>query len=588
MTHPSHRRVAAGTLKTRYARICSYALLLCSMLLQGPARAQVFNSATSTETTFPAPPLGPMYYLDNNIKYLFTSSVYTTLLYAPPYMSGTASVASWSHDMYVTPSGASAADGGGFSLGLIEPAGSYIGLLAVAMPNAANISAVAMHGNCQENVMVVYAMPCGGDSLDECRPYAQYYYQMYHWVHPSSLTPTGPPVALTTGCSFFDRISIDINHDATKAVVVWGHNNTALFSKAFDFNTGTLTVGPTNIISSKGNLADVAFRQDPVSGTEYLHFAYLSRVIRASCEELYEGDVDLGLSEATFIEGMTTFNALMSGTFSGLTDLNIEPSGISGIVDEAHLVLDAPDVSAAPNWSYTWNERTDNRVYVRTYKDLVSMPTDPSWTVNNGIVGGPAPRFTPGINPSVAYHPTGSQYYVGFAGGPNDYVACQINDAGGLVSMNDYLEIPNSSSPTSGKPLVALSKNSTGDYLYTAFVQEDAMGNFSLVHKGHPWMSPMAWKQPKVLNGTQEADVRIYPNPFTDVLHFEVPEAGQTGLWTLTMTNVLGQSVADMRGAAAEVNNRLQQLAPGLTRGHYMLTIDNGSGKVQHKTIVKQ
>jgi hypothetical protein len=114
------------------------------------------------------------------------------------------------------------------------------------------------------------------------------------------------------------------------------------------------------------------------------------------------------------------------------------------------------------------------------------------------------------------------------------------------------------------------------------------MGYFSQLHKGHPWMSPMAWKHTTVLDGAPGTDVRVYPNPFTDVLHFDVPDAGQTGVWTLTITNVLGQSVADMRGATAEINNRLQQLAPGLTRGHYMLTIDNGSGKVQHKTIVKQ
>ena len=555
-------------------------------------KAQTFNSATSTETTYPIAPSAPTYFLDENITYLHNSSIFTPYFYAPPVYSGTASAAAWSHKMYVNSSGFSATDGGGFALGVVDLSGNYTGLVTTAMPNASNICAAAIHGLCQENVIVVYAQPCGDSLIEGCNPYCNYYYQLYHWAHPSSLIPIGSPVALSS-CSFFDRISIDINGEGNKAALVWGHNNSALYCKAFDFSGATLNVGPTVLLTNKGNLADVAFRKDPTTGTEYLHYGYFSYLNRTDCDVTYHNDEDLFLSDPTFVHHYTSFGSIMSGTFSGFTTgFNSEPSNLIGRVDDVNLIIDAPDQQAAPNWSYTWSEKGDDKVYVRTYKDGISSSGDPSWVANDGIsTSGFPPLFTPGMIPTIGYHPNSTQYLVGFAGGPNGYVGEQIRDLGSLVSARDYLNLPSNNYPTSTYPLVSLSKNNSGNFLYSVFGQEDRHGNFSLIHQGHPWSSSSTWRQtdPNVLNNaTETTEVSLSPIPFDNDITFNVANASATEHWTLNITDVLGKNLATIRGTVSQINTQLKQHVKNLQAGQYFVQSLSPVGVQKHFKAVKK
>jgi hypothetical protein len=555
-------------------------------------KAQTFNSATSTETTYPIAPSAPTYFLDENITYLHNSSIFTPYFYAPPVYSGTASAAAWSHKMYVNSSGFSATDGGGFALGVVDLSGNYTGLVTTAMPNASNICAAAIHGLCQENVIVVYAQPCGDSLIEGCNPYCNYYYQLYHWAHPSSLIPIGSPVALSS-CSFFDRISIDINGEGNKAAVVWGHNNSALFSKAFDFSGATISVGPTVLLTNKGNLADVAFRKDPATGTEYLHYGYFSYLNRTDCELTYHNDEDLGLSNPTFVHHYTSFGSIMSGTFSGFSfGFNYEPTYFAGRVDDVNLVIDAPDQFADPNWCYTWHEKGDDKVYLHTYKDGVSGISDPSWLANDGIItSGFAPRFTPGTNPTLGYHPTGSNYFTGFVGGPNGYVADQINDLGVLMSTNDYLDIPLNGFSSGLNPLVSLSKNSSGNYHYTVFGQKDVHGDYSLVHKGHPWTSSSTWRQtdpnPLITPASAE-ETQLDPIPFDNYIKLSVPAKLSNEQWKLNITDVLGKSIFMINGTPSQINTQLNQKVRELSSGTYIVqTLDPLGNKKHFKAIKK-
>lgn len=433
--------------------------------------------------------------------------------------------------------------------------------------------------------MVVYAQPCGPDTLTPgCIPYCNYYYQLYHWIHPSTLTPIGSPVALSS-CSMFDRISIDINGVGNKAVVVWGHNNSALFSKAFDFSGGSLSIGPTVTISTRGNLADVAFRLDPKTNTEYLHYAYFSYLYRSSCEISYQKDSSIGLSKSTFVHSYTLFDSIMVGNGALPFGLNLEPTGLAGKVDDVNLIIDAPDTSSAPNWSYTWSEKGGNKSYVRTYKDGVSSPSDSSWIANDGITPlGTVPKFTSGKNPTLAYSPIGNNYFVGFAGGPKGYIGTQISDLGSLISSSDYLNLPNNSYACGSTPLVAFSKNSTGNYLYNVFGQEDSLGNYSLVHKAHPWASSSTWRQSKdntLSQSKAQSQAQLMPVPFKDDIVFAVPQGNELLEYKLNICDVQGRILYQCNGNASTINQFLHSNVRNLQQGIYLFHTISPQGEVK-------
>lgn len=574
---------------------CLTALIFFLMLSPFASKAQTFNSATSSETIFPSPSSSPSYYLDDQIHYLQCNSHW--VYYAPPYYDAQSALAAWSHKMYVDAFGNSATDGGGFSYGIINPiTGTYIGYGAIAMPNASNISVAYLYGGlCQENFIVTWAEPYYTGNA-ECYPYCNYYYQFYNWTHTSAPpTPIGTPVLLTSG-AYFDRISLDVNKDANKAVITWGHNTSAVFAKAFDFTTTTLGVGPNVTITNKGNLPDVAFRTDPTSGDDYLHFAFFnyfdySDTMGGCNRKTFKNDL---YADPTFVEGYTTFDDVYNFTYTGLTYQDYDPSfyGLLGSrVDTVNVNIDCPDMHADPNWSFTWSKINEDTVYIRTFKDGVTIPGDPAWLGNDRITpGGFSPRFTSGKYPAIGYHPSGNTYFVGFVGGPNGYVAEQIDDLGALVSSTDYLNVPNNTYAVRDNPRIAVSKNSTGDYLYNVFLQEDDLGGYSLVHKAHPWASSSSWRKSEnnTLSTEYNHKTNIYPIPFDNEIKFVVPQEQTNELWTVIISEISGKQIFNIKDTYEGVNQFLSTNAPKLSSGTYIFQTISAKGDKKHFKVIKK
>lgn len=510
-------------------------------------------------------------YLDPEIKYLFNHSFKPT---RRPLLdqNAMAAVASWSHGVEIDFSGNPYTNGGGFSYGIIDAAGVYQGYGAVAMPGAFNICVGYLDAPGPANIIVAYAELPNGISPVSCVELAHcnYYYQLYNWSPPSAAVPVGLPQGLTSG-SVYDRISLDISRDGQKAAITWAHNNGAVYIEALDFTGGGPITGRAQL-DQAGNLPDIAFRHDPATGTDYLHLAYFQHFYFGCPRTVQQW---MG-QPTTFVEGYLTFSSVLAGSspFS-LAGVDREPTGYAGRVDMVNLVLDCPDVSAAPNWSYTWTETGANRVYMRSFK---AGPGASSWTANDGITAPGIPAFTPGTAPSLAYHPSGLSMYAAFAGGPNGFAADQISDIGGLVSAGDYLNVPNNNYATGPNPLISLSKNSGGDYLYNVFTQEDEFGNFSLVHKAHPWPLTTTWRTAKPGTVATQEPV-IGPNPFENDLAFTAPAGQEEEKWSLHITDMLGKDLFRFNGNAAAINTGLKSAVGRLVPGTYFITSTDAAGK---------
>jgi len=558
-------------------------------------KAQTFNSATSNETMFPSPASAPTYYLDDQVTYLQCNSHW--VYYAAPYLNAQSALAAWSHKMYIDGSGNSATDGGGFSYGIINPiTGTYVGYGAIAMPNASNISVAYLYGGlCQENFIVTWAEPYITGN-PECYPYCNYYYQLYNWTHTSAPpTPLGSPVLLTSG-SYFDRISIDVNEAANKSLITWGHNTSAVFAKAFDYTTTTIGIGPDVLITDKGNLPDVAFRTDPTTGDDYLHFTYFnyfdfSDTMGGCNRKTFKADIQ---SDPTIVEGFTTFNDVYNATYTVLTYQDYEPTfyGLLGSrADTVNVNIDCPDVHADPNWSLTWSKTNEDTIYIRTFKDGTTIGGSQGWLGNDRITPtGFSPRFTSGHYPAIGYHPVGDNYFVGFAGGPNGYVAEQVDDLGALVSTSDYLNVPNNAYSVRDNPRIAVSKNSTGDYLYNVFLQEDSLGDYSLVHKAHPWASNSTWRKSEAnaLAISNNQKTNIYPIPFDNEIKFTVPSVQENEQWTISISDIQGRQILKSTGSVLDLNKSLNETAPKLASGTYILQSSTARGEKNHFKAIKK
>lgn len=85
----------------------------------------------------------------------------------------------------------------------------------------------------------------------------------------------------------------------------------------------------------------------------------------------------------------------------------------------------------------------------------------------------------------------------------------------------------------------------------------------------------------EALAGTET--LRLYPNPFLDEVHFELPESGQP--FTATVYNILGQQVfkRQIKARAGKQTLNLSELSPG----NYLFQVVNENGKIYNSKIVK-
>jgi hypothetical protein len=557
--------------------IVTLALLLGS----NGVNAQIYHSTTSAETTYPTAAT----YLNDEIDYLQCSSL--------PVGDEIYTVAAFSQDARKYSSYASR--GGGVTFGYFDMIGNYNGVQTIDYPGVSSLCAVVMNNpSGTGNVIVAYANigTSGG-----CGVIGEYYYDLYQWNPPAA------PTFISTGNfsgsggismvgSFFDRISIAKNHNSTKAVIALTYNNSAIFTKAFDFSQPIpLQVGPTQVLHHEGNRPDVAFRYDPSTGEEHVHFAYFSYYSNGGGSGTFPNcfgfgtDVDWGLSylldrsfaRPTYIHFKTDFSSLHAGTamvdYNSMRFVDIIDTNVQDIM------IDCPDIST-DNMAYTLSWDTGGISYT-------SSGHTPSMVWPLGLNNIPINFGTIVTgSPNVSYHPTmTNRYFAAFSGGPAGYAALGRTDnvAATVFTATDFLEVP--STPVTGgtQPRIALCKNSAAHSLYTVFTAFDGV-NTALVHKLHPWTLNTAWKQTQEEEEAAAPKALAYPNPFKEGFAFNDPMHRN---WQLRLTDIQGRTILQCDGVPVKLNQQLNTIGNQLNSGIYLLHASASDGSTQQIKLNK-
>lgn len=382
-----------------------------------------------------------------------------------------------------------------------------------------------------------------------------------------------------------------IQMDGLKAgvsIIAWVNPGVGIQTVVYDW-TG---FGGTSTLTGTGNerALDIAISNTQSSGAN-VHYAYYD----PATSVITEAQVDL-----------VTLSSPPAFITPVINDPNFIGTVSAGTFD---LVLDCPDAYDVDNWAYTYATNT-NDVSVR-FVDYHTTGVPTTVVVNSGAVAGAAPTtgykvFSPAIQYGTGNYGfgNGDQIYVGWyisdGNAYNGYVAMHMReDASSLLSVSDYLELPNAITPSLYPFIdvigagVAFSKVSYGgtvpDYMYTTYYDYDG-SNYILHHAFHKWgdvfFRPVT-SQP-VAQLTLENKIQISPNPFSDALQTSVSlkEAGKVQLKLYDMT---GRTVWQYQSALPQGQHRLTlNNVKDIVPGTYVLAAFVNDAKIGTQTMVKK
>ncbi len=536
-------------------------MLCCSLLFSTapPAEAQTWNAATSTEVAYPSlfGPPPSTFNLDNNVAHI------SNYAYNSNRFGQYVEIAGWSRSY-------GAGGGGGFSYGLASSGTPYAGQGVEVIPNAVDVRVGYLESDGAYIVVAYFDIAT-----------MSYYCRLYPWLAPNVL---GAPITYFLYSGTIDyRCNMDISYNASKVAITWCTNN-ALFTAVgmlagggLQFSPGLPPTSPAIMISvpfaGSHAAADVAFRFDPFSGTEVLHYAF------------FVNNFPVSFIREIEIPFMTLFTSTLSGyTYAGPVDNNpvVAATGTGLVIPR----LDCPDVG--PNrWAYTYTEN-DRDIMVRLGAG------GPNINLTGGGLVTPINAYK-NVNPCLAYDQMGNNFFVSWGttatsssfASTQSYVAMELNNGGALVSAPDYLLVPaNPNTEASPVPLVALSRhaNTMGD-LYTSFC-EYPNPDVILEHKNHPWASSTAWRGKGIATAQQAAEgISVYPNPFRNSFRIESKDNGQT---KVSVSDLFGRQLGSYQGDLESVNAQLNQLGNTLASGTYLLSVVQGKPAGQVFKVVKQ
>jgi len=278
-------------------------------------------------------------------------------------------------------------------------------------------------------------------------------------------------------------------------------------------------------------------------------------------------------------------------------------------------VIDCTDHYDVDNWAYTYT-LDNNRIDVR-YIDFHTTGTPLTATVNDGSLG-----MTPTLGtyyskmPSLAYGQNGWNMYVSWyvesvtpwwlGGDSSRYAAVNITeDASTLISSPDYMGIPNSATQNPyPAPGISLSKMNDLNPLFLYAAYYDHAAGYQMHNAYHRWNDPVfkgaapvsahqlyhpeCGQQATASKLTPRADVKVSPNPFTNMISALV-NATNSGTARLQLTDITGRIVAQQQ---VSIEKGIQTVRAGdlenLATGTYILNVFMDDVLIGHQKLVKQ
>ncbi len=385
---------------------------------------------------------------------------------------------------------------------------------------------------------------------------------IYRW-DATTLTPFSMGNILST--SAYGRISLDI-HDLNTAAITW-NDGSGLHIKIITGGS-TLTIGNTlTITNAPANsvIPDVAFSH-PTSSSVIVRIAFVNAA---------NGDIHVMRRDLPFIlaSGPTlTFipEDINAGAYVGVTPIQFEYT-------PNNLNLDCPDHYSADNWSYAYTP-SYNVILARIR--TVSFSAAPfTITLNTGLTG------VNNFHPTIAYDRTGQSINYGWFTdyGNRGYVAVERSETGAFITPSGtYKVVSNYTSFMPGintaTPVMAFSKqNDNSSKLYAVYpILPASTLNIDLRTKLVPWTATtFNAVVPGGVTALTESErtASLSPNPFTNNISLRIAGDNGSDIYEVTMTDISGRAVGQLKGNLDAVNNQLNNTAGRLSKGLYLLNV---------------
>lgn len=308
------------------------------------------------------------------------------------------------------------------------------------------------------------------------------------------------------------------------------------------------------------------------------------------------------------IESVADWNVMLTAV-STITP-TIEDVNSVGSSAALRLVLDCPDHYDVENWAYTYCTNSSD-ISVR-YIDYHSTATPTTSIINNGSLGNiPTTGNYKNFSPALHYGDgsAGTQVQVGWyvtdGSAFNAYIGLHVKESfTAILSNPDYMLLPNAttSSIYPLRPGIAYSKASDVGGIAPAFMYASFYdlvgGTYQFHHAFHPWAAPVfkgsAGYHPecghdshtsKVLTATEP--VRVYPNPFTDVLTASFT-AKESGMVTLQLVDITGR-IASQLNSKVEAGTQMLNInnLDKIPAGIYQLNVVMDGTIIGHEKLMK-
>jgi hypothetical protein len=412
---------------------------------------------------------------------------------------------------------------------------------------------------------------------------------------------TGAPVFLYTNVlstmGYYTRISIDC-HKQYGIVIAWEDMNGINF--VCGLNTiPTITFSP--ILTLGGTLGettvDVAFTHSSALLTQFVYYNPNTGNITESSFDYW---VAMGLTFPQVV-GPKIHDKNFIGTCDPCDPKNT-PKDMPRLSVCPYMNIDAPGHYGKDNWAYTYT--TDNNNISVRYMDLNTSPFAATAVVNDGSSLPAMP-----INGNLNVHPflqydnmcgpaiNVAWYTNTIDPGPGSvagYVGLRMNETGNvLYSPIDYLTVANN--PTWGSMTPVISHSKSDDicpgFMYTVFPEFDMGAPGFRMENKYPAYCANSYKgDPNGDNHEHIAcndDERIaefkklhsignlsaYPNPFQSSFRIGLSEDYIQDVATITLIDVLGNTVATYNGPAYEANAYFETKTKNLAAGSYFLNV---------------
>ncbi|RYD95807.1 MAG: T9SS type A sorting domain-containing protein [Sphingobacteriales bacterium] len=393
----------------------------------------------------------------------------------------------------------------------------------------------------------------------------------------------------------YGRISMDSHKDYAVAIA-WDYPGKGIQASVCDLGnwSGVTTLAGTG--KQKG--PDVAFSHS--SSNLNVHFVYKST--------------------SAITESMLDWPLLLSVPFGSSVSMAPSIEDVDAVpFKTSNLVLDCPDHYDVENWAYTY---TDGKyVYVR-HIDFHSTATPMTTVVNDGVnfSNYPLAKKYYADAPTLHYGDgaisggTTGQISVGWNnrvhdGSISNYVGLEMKEDGGtMLSLPDYMELPNSALPySSGYTGIAYSKMSDGagglapEFMYATYFTEVSPGSgyYKLHHAFHKW-NDVVFKGAndmkhdvncKSPSRKEQADLLVTttsPNPFQSKFRHNLT-LNEAADIQLTLVNVTGRVVAQKTEKLGRGNHTMEMSGlDNVPAGNYILTTNLNGKTVGAKVMVKQ